>query len=362
MVTAVKSEGYLRRSSLEQAFLEVPRHVFVPEFFRLKQDQYGIGLVDGVIGADDPSWLPTVYSNEALITQVKPIAGQPGASAYTCSSSAPALMADMIEELKIEPGMNVLEIGTGTGYNAAILCHLLGDAAVTTIDIDPDLIGRARERLASLGYHPSFEVADDRYDRILVTHAIADIPYDWIRWGKPGAVVLADLRAPENSTVGAWLRLVVGEDGTTATGRLLDPRGYFMSARKVPEFAYAGEPAPEFTAEQEQQRAEQTQRRRTALAAGVLDSPDFALFLWRRAPGLIFGRLPDGAAVLNGPRGESWAYVAGDAVHHGGVEDLWGTVEQSYLAWDAARRPPKETWAIEVDHCGRTAVRLPGPG
>ncbi|MGW5188274.1 methyltransferase domain-containing protein [Kribbella sp. NPDC004138] len=362
MVRSIKREGYLHSSPLELAFRETPRHLFVPEFLRLKHSAEGITTADGVVDVDDPSWLPTVYTNEALITQVKPIAGQAGATAFTCSSSAPALMADMIEELGIERGMNVLEIGTGTGYNAAILCHLLGDQAVTTIDIDPELVGQARERLALLGYHPSFEAADDSYDRIVATHAVADIPYDWIRWAKPGAVVLADVRAPENNTVGAWAKLVVDQAGTTAIGTLMDPRGYFMSARKVPEFAYAGEPPPELTEAEHRKRAGQTRQRRTSLAAGVLDTPDLAMFLWRSASGLTFSTTADGAASLNGSHGESWAYVADGNVHHGGVEDLWVLVERAYEAWDSAGRPPKESWKVLVDDRGRTSVTLPGAG
>ncbi|TCC28752.1 methyltransferase domain-containing protein [Kribbella sindirgiensis] len=360
MVRSIKRDGYLHSPSLEQAFLDVPRHVFVPEFFRLKQSDEGLTVVDGIVDAVDPAWLATVYTNEALITQVKPIAGRPGTTTFTCSSSAPALMADMIEELGIERGMDVLEIGTGTGYNAAILCRLLGDQAVTTIDIDPELSAQARERLASLGCHPFYEAIAGAYDRILATHAVADIPYDWVRWGKPGAVVLADLRAPENNTVGAWARVVIDQDGTTATGTLMDPRGYFMSARKVPEFANVGEPAPELTEEEHQQRAERTRLRRTAVAADVVDAPDFALFLWRAAPRLMFATTTDGAAILNGPRAESWAHVVGGDVHHGGAEDLWAVVEQAYERWNSAGSPPKESWTIRVDRHGRTTVRLPG--
>jgi protein-L-isoaspartate(D-aspartate) O-methyltransferase len=54
-------------------------------------------------------------------------------------------MASMLQALDVSPGMQVLEIGTGSGYNAALLAHLVGDPhAITTIDLDPDLIERAR--------------------------------------------------------------------------------------------------------------------------------------------------------------------------------------------------------------------------
>ena len=360
MVESIKCAGYLHSASLELAFRETPRHLFVPEFFRLKENAEGFTGIDGVVNADDPAWLPTVYTNEALITQVKPIAGQTGATAFTSSSSAPALMADMIEELRIDPGMHLLEVGTGTGYNAAILCHLLGDRAVTTIDIDPDLTEQARERLAAFGYRPSFEPVDDSYERILATHAVAEIPPEWIRWGKPGGVILTDLRAPANSNIGAWLKLVIDQDGTTATGTLMDPRGYFMNARTVPEFAYAGEPLPELTDEEHRARAKQTRQRRTTLGPDILDAPDFALYLWRTAPGLAFAVSPDTTASLNGLRAESWAYIADGTVYYGGVEDLWAVVERAYKVWEWCSRPPKETWTLKVSAQGRTSVHLPG--
>ncbi len=56
-------------------------------------------------------------------------------------------MARMLEALEVADGMRVLEIGTGTGYNVALLCHRLGDANVTTVDIDPSLVVHAQKAL-----------------------------------------------------------------------------------------------------------------------------------------------------------------------------------------------------------------------
>lgn len=66
-----------------------------------------------------------------------------------------SLMARMLEALDVRDGDRVLEIGTGTGYNAALLCHRVGSHNVVSIDIDPALIAAARSRLASLGHHPT---------------------------------------------------------------------------------------------------------------------------------------------------------------------------------------------------------------
>ncbi len=76
-----------------------------------------------------------MYQNQALTTQVD-ARGLP-----TSSSSQPAVMALMLSYLDVKPGMRILEIGTGTGYNAALLVRLTGDPRlVTTLEIDSTLI------------------------------------------------------------------------------------------------------------------------------------------------------------------------------------------------------------------------------
>ncbi|TDD44480.1 hypothetical protein E1263_40665 [Kribbella antibiotica] len=357
MARELRRAGNLRDDALLRAFASIPRHVFVPRYYRTETDAEGWEAPSGIVDESQPDWLPTVYSNSVLVTQLKPIEGQPGSETYTSSSSMPALMADMIEELGIRPGMKVLEIGTGTGYNAAILCHLLGDDAVTTIDIDQELVAPARERLAGLGYHPSFDPQPGSYDRILATHAVADIPAEWLRWGRPGSVILTDLRSPSNSTLGAWVKVAISEDGESATGALMPARGYFMSARLTPEFAQVGDVLPEFTEEEHQQRAESMEARPTSVPASVLETGEFGLYLWRQSPEIQWWA-GDGTASLNGPGAESWAYVTDDMVHHGGRVDLWVPVEQAYASWVEAGWPGLSTWLINVASSGRTTVEL----
>lgn len=361
MADEVRRAGYLRSDALFQAFAAVPRHVFVPMYYRTEADADGWDAVAGIVDESHADWLPTVYSNSPLVTQLKPIEGRPGSETYTSSSSMPAVMADMIEELGIQPGMKVLEIGTGTGYNAAILCHLLGDDAVTTIEIDEELADLARERLASLGYHPSFDPQPGSYDRILATHSVEDIPPDWLCWGKPGAMILTDLRSPANSAMGAWAKVAIREDGASAIGALMPARGIFMGARRTPEFAHTGEAMPEFTDEEHQARAESMETRSTKVPASVLATVDFGLYLWRRLPEVQWWA-GNGTASLNGPRAESWAYVTEDMVHHGGLEDLWSPVERTYWTWDEAGRPGMSTWLVQVDKAGKTTVDLPPRG
>jgi protein-L-isoaspartate O-methyltransferase len=117
-------------------------------------------LISGADPQHREQWLDAVYRDQTLITKVVQVQFQPPLAPgsypmYTCSSTAPALMLSMLEALNVTDDSQVLEIGTGTGYNAALLCQRLGSDRVTSVDIDPELIELARARLAANGYHPT---------------------------------------------------------------------------------------------------------------------------------------------------------------------------------------------------------------
>src|SRR6185295_6458940 len=95
--------------------------------------------------------LAGAYRDEALVTALLPDGH--GGRAAVSSSTQPSLMVGMLDALDLGDRLRVLEIGTGTGYNAALMCHVLGDAAVHSVDVDPALVDTARARLDSLGYH-----------------------------------------------------------------------------------------------------------------------------------------------------------------------------------------------------------------
>ena len=111
-------------------FLDTPRHVFVP----------GHPLAEA-------------YAQDVIVTQWR-AADDLGSKRPTSSLSAPAAVVVMLERLDVHQGHRVLEIGTGTGYNAALLCHRLGAANVCSIDIDSELVDSARLALAAAGHHP----------------------------------------------------------------------------------------------------------------------------------------------------------------------------------------------------------------
>jgi len=138
----------VRDPEVLRAMRAVPRHLFVPEEIRER-----------------------AYEDHAL-----PIGrGQ--------TISQPYVVAAMTEALRVEKGMKVLEIGTGSGYQAAVLAEL--GARVFSIEIIPELARSARATLEKLGYTSVKVIEGDGYrglpeeapfDRIIVTAAPPDVP------------------------------------------------------------------------------------------------------------------------------------------------------------------------------------------
>lgn len=167
----------IRSTAVRNAFLRVPRELFVPE-----------------------KPLEEVYRDDAIPTKFGPH-GMP-----MSSSSQPTIMAEMLERLELEPGMRVLEIGAGTGYNAALLSTLVGARGrVDTIDIDRDTASRSRAALRRGGFRAHVHVADGRlgfaalapYDRIIVTASSDTVPRAWLDQLVEDGVVEVPLRLRE---------------------------------------------------------------------------------------------------------------------------------------------------------------------
>jgi len=201
LVDTLKKKGDLMDSALEEAFLAVPRHLFLP---------------------DVP--LDKVYADEAIATKREPD------GTVLSSSSQPSMMALMLRQLRLRPGDNVLEIGTGTGYNAAIMQYLVGDTgSVTTVELDKELANEARVHLqhARIGNNVTVVDADGAmgyaprasYDRIIATAGVWDIPPAWIKQLKPNGILVAPL----------WI-----EGGQVSAAFTLQPDGSLYSARNLP--------------------------------------------------------------------------------------------------------------------------------
>ncbi len=140
------------------------------------------------------------------------------------SSSQPSMMAIMLRQLQLKPGMNVLEIGAGTGYNAALIQHLVGDeGTVTSIEIDGIVAETARANLQRVAKSEVLIVEGDgahgyapraSYDRIIATAGAWDVPEAWVRQLKPGGILVTPLLV-EGFEISAALRLQA--DGTLSS-------------------------------------------------------------------------------------------------------------------------------------------------
>jgi protein-L-isoaspartate(D-aspartate) O-methyltransferase len=203
MVRRLVEEGQVRTRRIEDAFRAVPRHLFLP----------------GV----SPEF---VYSGEAIITR-RGADGNP-----TSSSSMPAIMAVMLEQLDVQPGHRVLEIGAGTGYNAALLARLTGpEGAVTTIDIDDEIVREARHRLDAAGCPAVRTVRGDGwlgvpehapYDRIEATVGIWDVSPSWVAQLVDGGIVVVPLWLGP----GAELSVAFLKDGERLRSVTVEPCGF----------------------------------------------------------------------------------------------------------------------------------------
>jgi protein-L-isoaspartate(D-aspartate) O-methyltransferase len=159
MADQLKREGLLSDPAIEAAFRSVPRHVFAPHA---------------------PMWV--AYTDQAL-----PLKRE--GKQWLSSISQPAMIAMMLGQLALHAGDNVLEIGAGAGYNAALMAHIVGEAGhVVTIDIDDDLVRFARSRLARAGVTNVDVICADGalgdetrapYDRIILTVGSNDIAPAW---------------------------------------------------------------------------------------------------------------------------------------------------------------------------------------
>jgi protein-L-isoaspartate(D-aspartate) O-methyltransferase len=172
LVDELKKKDLIKTARVEAAFREVPRHLFLP----------GVPLEE-------------VYSDRAISAKQDP------EGKWISSSSQPAIMAIMLEQLGLQPGQKVLEIGTGPGYNAALMAHIVGEnGQVVSVEIDEDLAQSAREHLAEAGYEQvqvlcadgGYGVPDEApFDRIILTVGAPDITPAWWNQLKPqGRLVL----------------------------------------------------------------------------------------------------------------------------------------------------------------------------
>jgi protein-L-isoaspartate(D-aspartate) O-methyltransferase len=175
LVDQIRASGYARTPAVEAALRTVPRHLFVPD----------ASLVDAYANAP----VNIKYDTDG--------------TSISCASQ-PGIVALMLDQLDAQPGERILELGAGTGYNAALLAHLVGEAGhVTTIDVDDDLVEGARAHLDDAGFSGVEALTRDGavghaeggpYDRIIATVGAHGVPHAWLDQLAPGGRLVVPQR------------------------------------------------------------------------------------------------------------------------------------------------------------------------
>ncbi|BAU82822.1 protein-L-isoaspartate O-methyltransferase [Streptomyces laurentii] len=355
MATVLMNEGVLKSPWLRAAVETVSRERFLRPGVFLDEGRTWRPVTAADTAPDE--WLRIAYGVDTLTTQLDghltaDQAGEPVVGVPTSSSTAPATVVGMIEALDLATGHRVLEIGTGTGYSTALMCHYLGEDKVATVEVDAQVAARADAALEAAGFSTWTVTGDGLlghpyrapYDRVIATCAVRRIPYAWIRQTRPGGVVLG--------TVGSWpwgtglAKLTVGDDGT-AEGSIIG-RSSFIQARAQAVAHVAGDLSA--------RTAYADSERRTQVSPLVLEEWMPAFLAQLAAPGAQFVRATggDGSPLryLFDPEKESFAEFLADGeswtVRQGGPVGLWDDVERSLVAWQDAGAPETDSVRLHV--------------
>ncbi|MFJ6571958.1 ATP-grasp peptide maturase system methyltransferase [Streptomyces sp. NPDC091292] len=319
------------------AVAAVPRELFVGDaVFRLTG-----GVWEPVrraeVGQDE--WLRMVYSDQTWVTQIDgrdaadatgPVSGSP-----TSSATLPSLVVRTAQVAQLQPGQKVLEVGTGTGYSTAVLCHRLGAGNVVSIEYDPGVAARAAVHLHDAGHTPTLAVGDGLqgctehagYDAIIATCSVRSIPPSWFWQLNDGGSI--------TTTISGWMlaagliRLVLDDEGT-AHGRFTDDTITYMLARpheRPPSsrvFRLDGD------------------TRSTRQAPGLLKEWAGKFVAQLAAPSAEFMTIESGIVLRDVATGsQAWTESDGEGatVHQHGPLRLWDQVEDALAAWQKAGAP-----------------------
>jgi protein-L-isoaspartate(D-aspartate) O-methyltransferase len=349
LVNELKATGAIRSAAVERAFRTVPRHRLIESFSYY--DGTGPVAIDHDPRRPKSEHLELIYADDALATRHE--GGMPASS-----TSQPSMMAEALELLDVRPGMRVLEIGAGTGYNAALMAELTGEAhLVTTVDIREDVVEQTSRLLAAAGY-PGIAVrhsdgydgapAEAPFDRIVATVGCSDLSPNWaVQLRDDGIMAVPLAHCGDHPLV--LLRHEAGElRGRVAlwTG-FMPVRGPLHIEDLWPAGVVCGEP-------------EEIVREPAPAPGFAISRPDdehgFLFYLGlhdRRAldmpDGIGLSAMVDGWAKL-APNGISWWKDTG----------LARTLERLYQDWEAIGRPMASDFRLSFRPAGQSGVRPPG--
>ncbi|WP_265296407.1 50S ribosomal protein L11 methyltransferase [Streptomyces sp. SHP 1-2] len=223
LASALMESGALKTDWLP-AYEAVPRHQFVPD--TIWPGRAGMNRQDDRVTLEGQPdlWWEAVYRDAPITTQWDngEYTGPKKGRTPTSSNSMPTMVFTMLDALDVHEGHKVLEIGTGTGWNAALLSHRLGADHVVSVEVDHQTARDARNRLTLAGLHPLVHVGNgaegypDRapYDRLMATCSVGSVPATWREQTVSGGIIVT----PWGPTYGgeAVARLTVADDGSAS--------------------------------------------------------------------------------------------------------------------------------------------------
>jgi protein-L-isoaspartate(D-aspartate) O-methyltransferase len=375
LIDSLKSEGALTSLLVEDAFMRVPRHAFIDYYYvhdatSTEAEQWR--RIERPVGGDVTAWLEGIYANVPLVTAFDE-------AAMPCSSSsAPNIMAFMLEALQLRPGMRVLEIGTGTGYNAALLAHIVGvPQLVFSIELEFSLAYSAQQKLDSVvgrgttvhagnglhGYNPGAP-----YDRIIATGSYHKVPLSWLDQLKKGGVLVMNLGRDRATAMGI-LRLEKIGPKREARGKFLSPAA-FLQLREPGE-APGIDAMSQFSRYAHRPAAAKLSISRAEFDPTLLMNMQFAFLVSCELPYASLMWMPkqdDIPFTLNLIDTNSETIVQFRATEQAGVWEVqvkgavptWERLRLAYQRWVSLGCPKMTDYVFEVDDEGGQLIRIPG--
>ncbi|MFH8411086.1 ATP-grasp peptide maturase system methyltransferase [Streptomyces sp. NPDC018019] len=289
----------------------------------------------------EEQWLRMVYTDQTWVTQVDGTdaadAQAPLTGAPTSSGTKPSLVVRTLHTTGLRPGDKVLEVGTGTGYSTALLCHQLGQDHVVSVEYDTDVARRAATHLSKAGFAPTLVQADGlrghqdaaEYDAIVATCSIRSIPRSWLYQITDNGSITCTLSGWMLAS--GMIRLTLDENGD-AHGRFLaggDTVSYMLARphERPPRptlYRHPGDTRP------------------TRIPPSLLTDPTGRFVAQLAAPSAELVTVGDSYVLVDVATGsQAWTESGAPdtAVHQHGPLRLWDQVEDAIMTWQKEGAP-----------------------
>nr|WP_246204134.1 protein-L-isoaspartate O-methyltransferase [Streptomyces tailanensis] len=363
MVDRLHETGDLSPGPVADALRALPRQALMPQAY-MRTSAPGETpprweLLDWSVPEDRPALLRVLHSGDSVAVQhegeplLSRARGPRSGGAMTAMSSVLGMTARLLQELDLRPEQRVLDVGTGAGVTAAVVCFVSGDKDTVTIDLDRHITDAAAQRLAGLGYRPTAATGDGEedwppgapYDRVFLSFAVPRVPGALVEQLAPRGRLLATVSTRSPS----WPGLAV----ITKT-----EQGHVQGELRAVEFGHR--------AGWGRQRLclSTAFREQIAIGVGVTvrgqspPPPVQARGMWLALDHLHPGLVRDFGAEqlqIGAPECGSWVRVRPDgegtcSITQSGPRAIWEEIEQIADRWLAAGEP--SSYRIEFDADG----------